>query len=116
MSKIRISAFIFIFFVSCADWGLRKQEWQKRFATYTYTSDIPVPKGAIAYSENLCRVDRIIPVHWFVRARSKFNKFGCVRAMEGWVLDSSLGKWRKLPKDKEILCCDPLKGFRRMSI
>lgn len=108
--------FVLFTIVSCSEWGLRRKEWRERFASFDYTSDIPVPRGTVAYAEHLCRSDRIIPVYGFVGAKSTFNEYGCTRAQEAWVLDNSIGQWRRLPKNKVILCCDPLKGFNRMSI
>jgi hypothetical protein len=118
MNKRNRIFLVFVLFtiVSCSEWGLRRKEWRERFASFDYTSDIPVPRGTVAYAEHLCRSDRIIPVYGFVGAKSTFNEYGCTRAQEAWVLDNSIGQWRRLPKNKVILCCDPLKGFNRMSI
>lgn len=81
---------------------------------YLKISDIPLVNKTTPYNKNLCRAKDYIPAYSFVLKGSEFGTDGCVQPIEAWVFDSERSKWVYIDANL-VKCCNPLKGFKRLS-
>ena len=83
--------------------------------SYSSINDIPIPLRTTPYNKNMCRAKRFIKAYSFVLKGVEFDKKGCITPIESWIFDSNRGKWVYIDAHL-VRCCNPLKGFKRLSL
>lgn len=82
--------------------------------TYSNTSSIPIPNKTTPYGVNMCKAKDYIPAYSFVVKGSEFDSKGCVMPLEAWIFDSEVSMWIYVDPNL-VKCCNPLKGYKKLT-
>ena len=86
----------------------------KKNKTYATTTEIPIPNNTTPYGTNMCKGKDFVPAYGFIVKGSEFDKKGCAKPLEAWVYDSELARWIYMEPNL-VKCCNPLKGYKKLT-